>query len=121
MSLFCAQQSTVHAEEVLGGDHVFSQDMRGLVLPTSHCMIVAEGKTIRQIALNVHEEDPPRRMPLTWSIWSRGKWVDTAMEAKADAGRVMWLGLALSYFAMHSVRVVGLREPGSTSRVFPDA
>ena len=88
------QQSTVRG--YLAAIKYFHKMYAGWELPTSHCMIVAVGKGIDR-AHGMTEKRNPRRLPLTWAILSQGERVVTAM---VDGGRVMWLGLALSYFLL---------------------
>ena len=72
----------------------------------SHCMIAGVGKGIYQ-AHGMPTKEERVRYPLSWSLLSQGRQTFVSME---DGGRVMWLGLAVSYFLfVQSVRAVGIR------------
>ena len=68
----------------------------GWEVPTSHCLIVAAGKGIARIRGGVGKKAQVR-LPLTWSMLAQGYL--TVSEFK-EGGRVMWLGLALTYFLL---------------------
>ena len=57
-------------------------------------MIVAVGKGIGH-AHGSTQKKAQVRLPLTWALLAQGRQVVTSM---VDGGKVMWLGLALSYF-----------------------
>ena len=88
------QQSTVRG--YLAAIKYFHKMYAGWELPTSHCMIAAVGKGIDR-AHGMVPRKAPVRLPLTWSILSQGQPV---VSTSVDGGRVMWLGLALSYFLL---------------------
>ena len=62
----------------------------------SHCMITAVGKGIDQ-AQGLSKKKAQVRLPLSWSLLSQGRRALVNME---DGGRVMWLGLAVSYLML---------------------
>ena len=74
----------------------FHKTYAGWELPTSHFMIAAPGKGIDR-AHGMTPKKVPARLPLTWFILSQGQRVVTSM---VDGGRVIWLGLARSYFLL---------------------
>ena len=67
----------------------------GCELPTSHSMTVAVGKGIDR-AHGSTQKCAQVRLPLTWALLAQGRQVVTSM---VKGGKVMWLGLALSYFS----------------------
>ena len=88
------RQSTVGG--YLAAMNFFHKMFAGWALPTSHCMIVAVGKGIDR-AHGMSKKKAQIRLPLSWSLLSQGRQALVSME---DGGRVMWLGLAVSYFML---------------------
>ena len=86
------RQSTVRG--YLAAINLFHQRFAGWELPMSHCMIAAVGKGIDQ-AHGMSKKKAQVRLPLSWSLLSQGRQAVASME---DGGRVMWLGVAVSYF-----------------------
>ena len=88
------QLSTVRG--YLAAIKYFHKMYAGWELPTSYCMSAAVGKGLDR-AHGMTPKIAPARLLLTCFILSQGQRVVTSME---DGGRVMWLGLALSYFLL---------------------
>ena len=88
------EQSTVKG--YLAAIKFFDKMYAGWDLPTSHCMIVAAGKGIDR-AHGLTQKKARVRLPATWALLAQGKQVVSSM---VDGGKVMWLGLALSYFLL---------------------
>lgn len=87
------QQTTVRG--YLAAIKYYHKLYQGWELPTSHCLLVAVGKGIDRIRAAGVSTPRRMRLPLTWAILSGG------YEAKMGRGeRVIWLGLALSYFLL---------------------
>ena len=86
------QQST--GRKYLAAIMFFPQDVCRVRTSHTHCMIVAVGKGINR-ARGSSQKNAKVRLPLTWAILAQGRQVVTSM---VDGGKVMWLGLALSYF-----------------------
>ena len=84
------QESTVRG--YLAAIEFLHKMYAGWKLPTSHRMIVAVGKGIGRA-----RGAAQGRLPLTWAILAHGRKIASSM---ADGGKVVWLGLALSYLLL---------------------
>lgn len=91
---FSNQQSTVRG--YLAAIEFYHKLYLGWELPTNHCTIVAAGKGTDRTR-RTSDKKAQVRLPLTWSILSQGF---LSVTDSKNGGRVMWLGLALSYFLL---------------------
>ena len=88
------QQST--ATEQLAAIKFFHKMFVECELPTSHAMTVAVGKGIDR-AHGSTQKRVQVRLPLTWAPLAQERRAVTSM---VEWGKVLWLGLALSYFSL---------------------
>lgn len=91
---FNNQQSTVRG--YLAAIKFYHKLCTGWEPPTSHCMITAAGKGIDRIR-GMTGKQAQVRLPLTWSMLSQGY---HTVASAPDGGKVVWLGLTLSYFLL---------------------
>ena len=87
------QQSTVTG--YLAAIKFFHKMYAGCELPTSRSMIVAGRKGIDRAHASTQKRAEVR-LPLTWALLAQGRQEVTSM---VEEGKVLWLGLALSYFS----------------------
>ena len=88
------QQSTVR--RFLAAIKLFTTCMQGAICLLGTAMIVAVGKGDQPFAC-FNAEKGAGQVALTWANLTQGRQVVTSM---VDGGKVMWLGLALSYFLL---------------------
>ena len=80
----------------------------------SHCIIAAVGKGINR-AHGMSTKKGRVKLPLSWSMLSHGRQALASMEA---GGRVMWLGLAVSYFLLCRASAPGAYTDGKVHPAF---
>ena len=88
------RQSTVRKN--LASTKFFHKMFAGWDLPMSNCIIAVVGKGIDR-AHGMSKRKAQVRLPLPWLLLSQDREALASME---DGGRVMWLGLAVSYFSL---------------------
>lgn len=93
--VFNNQQTTIRG--YFAAINFYHKLYQGRELPMSHCLLVAAGKGVDRIRAAGPQTPRRVRLPLTWAILASG--YDSGVGV-GQGERVIWLGLALSYFLL---------------------
>ena len=102
LSVFVASRCFVHKNQsqtirgYLSAIKYFHKVHMGWVLPTSHFQILAVLKTVDRAHAQTLTR-PRTRKPLTWKMLETGR---SMVEGMGESGRLIWMGLALSFLLL---------------------